>query len=64
MELFIPCAFPDLSSSSLSLAATVAVGDQPNYPGDGHLGSTGVMRERRAADDPYWSYSGEFSFVL
>uniref|UniRef100_A0A3B4V752 Uncharacterized protein n=1 Tax=Seriola dumerili TaxID=41447 RepID=A0A3B4V752_SERDU len=36
----------------------------PNYAGDGHHGSTGVMRERRAADDPYWSYSGELSFVL
>ncbi|XP_071351269.1 receptor-type tyrosine-protein phosphatase gamma isoform X1 [Trachinotus anak] len=36
----------------------VASGDQLNYGGDGHHGSTGVMRETRAADDPYWSYSG------
>ncbi|KAE8298488.1 Receptor-type tyrosine-protein phosphatase gamma [Larimichthys crocea] len=36
----------------------VASGGQPHHAGDGHHGSTGVMRERRAAGDPYWSYSG------
>ncbi|TKS71340.1 hypothetical protein D9C73_005209 [Collichthys lucidus] len=35
----------------------VASGGQPHHAGDGHHGSTGVMRERRAAGDPYWSYS-------
>ncbi|XP_040015515.1 receptor-type tyrosine-protein phosphatase gamma isoform X2 [Xiphias gladius] len=38
--------------------AVFASGDQPNYAGDGHHGSTGIMRERRAAGDPYWSYTG------
>ncbi|XP_040889713.1 receptor-type tyrosine-protein phosphatase gamma [Toxotes jaculatrix] len=36
----------------------VALDDQPNYARDGHHGSTGIMRERRAVGDPYWSYSG------
>ncbi|XP_035517827.1 receptor-type tyrosine-protein phosphatase gamma isoform X2 [Morone saxatilis] len=36
----------------------VASGGQPQHAGDGHHGSKGVMRERRAAGDPYWSYSG------
>ncbi|XP_054472265.1 receptor-type tyrosine-protein phosphatase gamma [Anoplopoma fimbria] len=36
----------------------VASGGQPHHAGDGHHGSSGVMRERRAAGDPYWSYSG------
>uniref|UniRef100_A0A8C4HQH4 Receptor-type tyrosine-protein phosphatase gamma n=1 Tax=Dicentrarchus labrax TaxID=13489 RepID=A0A8C4HQH4_DICLA len=36
----------------------VASGGQPHHAGDGHHGSKGVMRERRAAGDPYWSYSG------
>ncbi|XP_026203732.1 receptor-type tyrosine-protein phosphatase gamma-like [Anabas testudineus] len=36
----------------------VASGGQPPHAGDGHHGSTDVMRERRAAGDPYWSYSG------
>ncbi|XP_035007919.1 receptor-type tyrosine-protein phosphatase gamma [Hippoglossus stenolepis] len=36
----------------------VASDDHPNYAEDGHHGSTGIMRERRAAGDPYWSYSG------
>ncbi|XP_067361921.1 receptor-type tyrosine-protein phosphatase gamma-like isoform X2 [Channa argus] len=36
----------------------LASGGQPHHAGDGHHGSTGIMRERRAAGDPYWSYSG------
>ncbi|XP_035487448.1 receptor-type tyrosine-protein phosphatase gamma [Scophthalmus maximus] len=36
----------------------VASDGHPNYAEDGHHGSGGVMRERRAAGDPYWSYSG------
>ncbi|XP_044079890.1 receptor-type tyrosine-protein phosphatase gamma isoform X2 [Siniperca chuatsi] len=36
----------------------VASGGHPYHAGDGHHGSTVVMRERRAAGDPYWSYSG------
>uniref|UniRef100_A0A1A8DKG1 Receptor-type tyrosine-protein phosphatase gamma n=1 Tax=Nothobranchius kadleci TaxID=1051664 RepID=A0A1A8DKG1_NOTKA len=36
----------------------VASGDQPRFTGDSHPGNTGVMRERRTAGDPYWSYSG------
>ncbi|KAM3621040.1 uncharacterized protein V6R79_005149 [Siganus canaliculatus] len=36
----------------------VALGGQPHHAGEGRHGSTGVMRERRAAGDPYWSYSG------
>lgn len=61
MKLFFPSGFSDLSS--VPLPPTVASGDQLGRAGDGHHGSTGVMRERRAADDPYWSYSGELSFV-
>ncbi|XP_014897980.1 receptor-type tyrosine-protein phosphatase gamma [Poecilia latipinna] len=36
----------------------VASGDQPRFTGGSRPGSTGVMRERRTAGDPYWSYSG------
>ncbi|KAM6928406.1 receptor-type tyrosine-protein phosphatase gamma isoform 2-T2 [Xenentodon cancila] len=36
----------------------VALGDQPLLSGGSHPGNTGVMRERRTAGDPYWSYSG------
>ncbi|KAF6715843.1 Receptor-type tyrosine-protein phosphatase gamma, partial [Oryzias melastigma] len=36
----------------------VVVGDQPLLTGGSHSGITGVMRERRTAGDPYWSYSG------
>ncbi|RVE73260.1 hypothetical protein OJAV_G00047430 [Oryzias javanicus] len=36
----------------------VVVGDQPLLTGSSHSGITGVMRERRTAGDPYWSYSG------
>lgn len=43
---------------------TVSSGGQPHQAGDGHHGSAGVMRERRAAGDPYWSYSGEPPFML
>ncbi len=60
MKLFFPsCGF----FSPLSLPPTVASGGQPHHAGERHHGSAGVMRERRAADDPYWSYSGELSFV-
>ncbi|KAM7422705.1 hypothetical protein PAMA_010653 [Pampus argenteus] len=31
---------------------------QPHHAAVRHHGSTGIMRERRAAGDPYWSYSG------
>ncbi|XP_019751306.1 receptor-type tyrosine-protein phosphatase gamma [Hippocampus comes] len=31
---------------------------QPHHAGARHHGSTGLMRERRAAGDSYWSYSG------
>lgn len=48
----------------LSLPPTVSSGGQAYHAGDGHHGRSGVMRERRAAGDPYWSYSGELSFVL
>ncbi|XP_060925456.1 receptor-type tyrosine-protein phosphatase gamma [Limanda limanda] len=41
-----------------SACQPAASDDHPNYAADGHHGSTGVMRERRAAGDPYWSYSG------
>lgn len=67
--LFIcsPCkwnlSFPLWIFSPLSLPPTVASGGQPHHALDGHHGSAGVMRERRAAGDPYWSYSGELSFV-
>ncbi|XP_069000479.1 receptor-type tyrosine-protein phosphatase gamma [Embiotoca jacksoni] len=37
---------------------SVASGGQPHHAGGGNHGSTGVMRERRTAGDPYWSYSG------
>uniref|UniRef100_A0A3Q4BK68 Uncharacterized protein n=1 Tax=Mola mola TaxID=94237 RepID=A0A3Q4BK68_MOLML len=43
---------------------TVSSGGQPHHAGDGHHGNAGVMRERRAVGDPYWSYSGELSFLL
>ncbi|XP_058487376.1 receptor-type tyrosine-protein phosphatase gamma-like isoform X1 [Solea solea] len=36
----------------------VALDNQPTYAGDRHHESTRVMRQRRAAGDPYWSYSG------
>ncbi|CAB1438022.1 unnamed protein product, partial [Pleuronectes platessa] len=36
----------------------VASDDHPTYAEDRHHGRTGIMRERRAAGDPYWSYSG------
>nr|XP_019957170.1 PREDICTED: receptor-type tyrosine-protein phosphatase gamma-like [Paralichthys olivaceus] len=36
----------------------VASDDHPNCADDRHHGSTGIMRERRAAGAPYWSYSG------
>eukprot|EP00066_Takifugu_rubripes_P022958 XP_011612224.1 PREDICTED: receptor-type tyrosine-protein phosphatase gamma-like isoform X2 [Takifugu rubripes] len=36
----------------------VSSGGQPHHAGNGHHGSAGVMRERRAVGDPYWSYSG------
>ncbi|XP_026162191.1 receptor-type tyrosine-protein phosphatase gamma isoform X1 [Mastacembelus armatus] len=36
----------------------VGSGGQPRHVGDGRHGNTGLMRERRAAGDPYWSYSG------
>ncbi|XP_033938221.1 receptor-type tyrosine-protein phosphatase gamma isoform X2 [Pseudochaenichthys georgianus] len=36
----------------------VESGGQPHLAGEEHHGSTGIMRERRAAGDPYWSYSG------
>ncbi|XP_061583277.1 receptor-type tyrosine-protein phosphatase gamma isoform X4 [Cololabis saira] len=36
----------------------VALGDQPLLTGGSQPGNTGVMRERRTAGDPYWSYSG------
>ncbi|XP_031613419.1 receptor-type tyrosine-protein phosphatase gamma [Oreochromis aureus] len=29
-----------------------------HHTGGNHYGGTGVMRERRTVDDPYWSYSG------
>lgn len=51
-------------SSPLSPPPTVSSGGQPHQAGDGHHGSAGVMRERRAAGDPYWSYSGEPPFML
>lgn len=51
-------------SSPLSPPPTVSSGGQPYQAGDGHHGSAGVMRERRAAGDPYWSYSGEPPFML
>uniref|UniRef100_A0A8C9YU95 Receptor-type tyrosine-protein phosphatase gamma n=1 Tax=Sander lucioperca TaxID=283035 RepID=A0A8C9YU95_SANLU len=53
LNLFFPCGF-----SHLCLPPTVASGGQPHHAGDSRHGSTGVMRERRAAGDPYWSYSG------
>ena len=56
-------SFPLWIFSPLSLPPTVASGGQPHHALDGHHGSAGVMRERRAAGDPYWSYSGELSFV-
>ncbi|KAM7402209.1 hypothetical protein PAMP_017472 [Pampus punctatissimus] len=31
---------------------------QPHHAAVRHHGNTGIMRERRAAGDPYWSYSG------
>ncbi|XP_037345933.2 receptor-type tyrosine-protein phosphatase gamma isoform X2 [Pungitius pungitius] len=36
----------------------VASGGQPHHAEERHHGTSGVMRERRAAGDPYWSYSG------
>ncbi|XP_028261469.1 receptor-type tyrosine-protein phosphatase gamma isoform X2 [Parambassis ranga] len=36
----------------------VASGGQPQHGGGGRHGSAGIMRERRTAGDPYWSYSG------
>ncbi|XP_068171051.1 receptor-type tyrosine-protein phosphatase gamma [Antennarius striatus] len=36
----------------------VTLGGQLHHREDRHHGSTGVMRERRAAAEPYWSYSG------
>ncbi|KAK2862034.1 hypothetical protein Q5P01_001567 [Channa striata] len=36
----------------------LASGGQPHHAGDGLHGNTGIMREKRAAGDPYWSYSG------
>ncbi|XP_034536847.1 receptor-type tyrosine-protein phosphatase gamma [Notolabrus celidotus] len=36
----------------------VASAGQPHHAGDGHHGSASIMRQRRAAGDPYWSYSG------
>ncbi|XP_047438511.1 receptor-type tyrosine-protein phosphatase gamma [Mugil cephalus] len=36
----------------------VASGGQPHRAVGGHHGTTGVMRERRTAGDPYWSYTG------
>ncbi|XP_068598169.1 receptor-type tyrosine-protein phosphatase gamma-like [Brachionichthys hirsutus] len=36
----------------------VSSGGHPQHAGDQHRGSTGAMRERRAAAEPYWSYSG------
>lgn len=45
----------------VSLSPTVASG---HHTGGNHYGGTGVMRERRTVDDPYWSYSGELSFML
>ncbi|XP_074523072.1 receptor-type tyrosine-protein phosphatase gamma [Halichoeres trimaculatus] len=36
----------------------VASAGQPHHAADGHHGSSSIMRERRAAGDPYWSYSG------
>uniref|UniRef100_A0A8C7YVU2 Alpha-carbonic anhydrase domain-containing protein n=1 Tax=Oryzias sinensis TaxID=183150 RepID=A0A8C7YVU2_9TELE len=36
----------------------VVMVDQPLLTGRPHSGITGVMRERRTAGDPYWSYSG------
>ncbi|XP_041636069.1 receptor-type tyrosine-protein phosphatase gamma [Cheilinus undulatus] len=36
----------------------VSSAGQPRHAGDRHHGNTGVMRERRAAGEPYWSYSG------
>ncbi|CAJ1050651.1 receptor-type tyrosine-protein phosphatase gamma [Xyrichtys novacula] len=36
----------------------VALAGQSHHARDGYHGSAGVMRERRAAGDPYWSYSG------
>ncbi|CAK6974222.1 receptor-type tyrosine-protein phosphatase gamma [Scomber scombrus] len=36
----------------------VASSGQPLHAGARHYGITGAMRERRAAGDPYWSYSG------
>ncbi|XP_028302200.1 receptor-type tyrosine-protein phosphatase gamma isoform X2 [Gouania willdenowi] len=36
----------------------VASGGQQHLTGGGHHESLGIMRERRTAGDPYWSYSG------
>ncbi|XP_056294469.1 receptor-type tyrosine-protein phosphatase gamma [Pseudoliparis swirei] len=36
----------------------VTSGGQPHHDEDRHHGTLGVMRDRRAAGDPYWSYSG------
>lgn len=58
--LFSPyCGF----SNSLFHLTTVALSGQPLHAGARHHGNTGTMREKRAAGDPYWSYSGELLFV-
>uniref|UniRef100_A0A3Q3RDY7 Receptor-type tyrosine-protein phosphatase gamma n=1 Tax=Monopterus albus TaxID=43700 RepID=A0A3Q3RDY7_MONAL len=36
----------------------VASGGHLHRAGEGHHGNIGIMRARRAAGDPYWSYSG------
>ncbi|XP_034022283.1 receptor-type tyrosine-protein phosphatase gamma isoform X2 [Thalassophryne amazonica] len=36
----------------------VVLSGQPHHAGSAHHRSPGLMRERRAAGDPYWSYSG------
>lgn len=70
MYLLPPCVqtinetLPLWMSSPLSPPPTVSSGGQPHHAGDGHHGSAGVMRERRAVGDPYWSYSGELPFML
>lgn len=70
MYLLLPCVqtinetAPLWMSSPLSPPPTVSSGGQPHHAGDGHHGSAGVMRERRAVGDPYWSYSGELPFML
>ncbi|KAM4613068.1 receptor-type tyrosine-protein phosphatase gamma [Polymixia lowei] len=38
----------------------VALGGQPYSGGEGDHESTGMMRERRAAGDTYWAYSGSY----